>query len=1278
MRSYLFLILFALLSVNVAAQGFITLDWENPSPIYDGDILLETEYPGFAEAYHFPENHLPYYITQIEVGKEYADYEYEVKIEYPDFQDLDKPYVEALIKDKVLLASYPRVNVNLSVSAKKGILNINFIPLVYRQGKYQRINSFKLSIEKKTVRNKVASRAAEEIQYAASSVLSSGKWVKIRVSESGIHQITHSELRSMGFSEPSKVRLYGYGGYILPEDVTLPKIDDLQEVPLWRENSFVLFYANGTIRWEREKNKYVHIQNHYSSYGYYFLTESDQTPIAFPKESSLSENGATPVTTFLDYALYEVESYSWHEFGRKLYDSYDYRNGAERTYNFTLPGITDEPGTIDVAFSTDGSSSSSVSVSVNGESQGSFSIGTLGTYSIAAESSREFTWEGSKSRNTQVTLTHTRSSGVSGRLDYIRLNFTRELALYDSYTVFHARDSLKSRFVISGANSTTRVWNVADPANYRELEGSLSGSSYTVITDTSVDNKYVVLNTQGSSFNKVEVVGQVANQNLHALRSVDMVILTPSNTELITQAERLATYHRDVDGLRVEVVTAEQVYNEFSSGTPDATAYRWFMKMLYDCAGTSEEDTPKYLLLFGDASYDNRMLTTNWKSYNPSDFLLCYPSLNSFSEVNSYVLEDYFGFLDSKNVDLDHQRIPVDIGIGRCPVRTGTQAQQVVDKMIAYMENKEGGSWKNTVCFLGDDGTSGDSSSARPNGANIHMEQSDNLATYMENNHAEFLVKRIFWDAYKVEKTSVGNRYPDVSKQMMEYFNNGMLLMNYIGHGSASYLSHEACITMDHISQIHSSRPALWITAACDVTPFDHSKESFGEVAFLHPTGAAIALLTTTRTVYSSNNFTLNTNFIENLFTKENNTYLRLGDVMRKTKVHMTGSLPSINNLHFVLIGNPAMKLSYADYEVIVEEFNGQSVDVNELPTIKAGGVVEVKGKIVDSHGQLAENFKGVVYPTVLDTKEQITTFNNTGFSRDPFTFTDRNKVLFTGSNIIEDGKFSFTFPVPLDINYSNESGLLNLYAIAEDNKKQEANGYFADFLIGGTEDGANVTDSLGPKINLYLNHPDFVYGGKVNETPYLIAELEDEDGINTVGNGIGHDIIAIIDNSPNYTYILNNYYESDLGNYTRGTVTYSLPELPEGKHELLFRAWDIKNNSSTATLEFEVVKGLKPGLFDLYCTVSPAKTSTTFIFSHDRPESELDVRISVYDFSGRELWIHEEKGASADNYYRIEWDLATSSGQRLSPGVYLYRASISSGNSRESTKARKIVILAQ
>ena len=271
------------------------------------------------------------------------------------------------------------------------------------------------------------------------------------------------------------------------------------------------------------------------------------------------------------------------------------------------------------------------------------------------------------------------------------------------------------------------------------------------------------------------------------------------------------------------------------------------------------------------------------------------------------------------------------------------------------------------------------------------------------------------------------------------------------------------------------------------------------------------------------------------------------------------------------------------------------------------------------------------------------------------------------------NGEFSFTFPVPVDINYSDEGGRVVFYAISND-KKQEANGYSEQFLVGGSSNEL-AADKQGPAITGYLNNPDFMTGGTVNATPYFVASLEDESGINTTNNGIGHNLELSIDGNPNTTYNLNEYYTNDFGDFRRGSVAFSIPELSAGVHVLKFRAWDVLNNSSTMEMAFHVDKALKPRLGSISVSNNPAKEHTTFYFYYDRPGSTCTFTIEVFDFTGRLLWTHTENGVSNTGIYAVPWNLTTGGGMPLHTGVYLYRATISCEGSEEATKAQKLII---
>ena len=720
--------------------------------------------------------------------------------------------------------------------------------------------------------------------------------------------------------------------------------------------------------------------------------------------------------------------------------------------------------------------------------------------------------------------------------------------------------------------------------------------------------------------------------------------------------------------MRVKVVRADEVYNEFSSGTPDATAYRRYLKMLYDRATTPEE-APKYLLLFGDGAWDNRMLSPAWKGKSPDDYLLCYEAENSFSATSSYVMEDYFGLLD----DGEGKRLlydKVDVGVGRFTVTTAIQARDAVDKVIAYMDNAEAGAWKNTILMLGDDGDN-----------NQHMNDAERVAQMLQNSYPDFMVKRIYWDAYPMEVTSTGNSYPSVRKRLLELFNEGALMVNYSGHGSPDVLSHELVIGKADMEELRSPRLPLWVTVSCDITPFDNSTLSFGEYAFLNPEGGAIALMTSTRTTYSEQNRRINYLFSNYVFGRdEQNRRHRLGDAIRKTKcgliTNSSSSLQDVstNKLNYLLLGDPALIIGNADYSMTVDEINGISTAEDTEIILKAGAKVTVKGHIDGLNGARATDFTGVMHATVFDNKETITCRNNASDASTPMIYWERTKTLFVGGDSVRNGEYTFTFRVPMDINYSMKNGLINLYAVS-DTYDREAKGTYEEFLLGGTaEELAN--DSVGPQVKLYLNSPDFITGDCVNETPRLFVALEDPDGINTVGNGIGHDLVAIVDGKATMTYTLNDYYTSELGDYTRGTVQYLLPELEEGMHSLQFRAWDMMNNATTVTVDFEVVKGLRPRILDVTTTHSPAREHTTFVLTHDRPETEVTVKLEVYDFSGRILWNHSEQVATTDNSYSTGWNLCTASGQPLGTGVYLYRATVTSASGTSASRVRKLTIL--
>ena len=1242
-------IMLLLAAIAVQAQTFTDVDWE----LFARDSVM------------------PYCHSTVELGDDYQLYDYTATIEYPEFVPMSKEEIKRYRLDTLAdpLPSWPEMTTAIGISAKKGMLDVSFIPIVFADGRYQRISSYKLAVSRKVNGSSLtrsmhspATRSAEK--YAASSVLATGRWVKIRVPDNGVYKITHSELSKMGFKNPSKVRLFGYGGHMLPETGLASLSDDLQEVPTYRSGSTMLFYANGTVKWTYNSGAFVHERNIYSSYGYYFLNESENADPATIPVAETNGTARYTYTTYPDYALYEKEKISLCAFGRTLLDDSDFSSGRVKSYSFNLAGVTATKSTVDVSFGSNAPQASTLGVYVNDKNAGNINIGTAGSVDKGVIASASYSSSVIFEQETTVTLKHNVPSyTVNGYLDYIRLSFTRELALRGSSTSFRGTTvSGLGTFKIATSCPDIKVWRVTTPSEIEEYKGTYADGIYTVVAPASYREELVAVDVNGG-FPSVEVVGEIANQDLHSLGQTDMVIIVPSNGLFKAQAERIAALHRELDSLTVAVVTAEQVYNEFSSGTPDATAYRRLMKMLYDRAADAGE-APKYLLLMGDAFADNRLIT--YRNRRQEDYLLCYPSRNSVSTTKSYVLEDYFSYLDDSE-GYNFLTDKPDIAVGRIPAQNLPQLAAVVDKIIDYAHNKDAGAWQNNIVVLADDGDE--------KSPNSHMRDAENVASVVTQNYPSFMVRRIYWDDYPVVSLATGNSYPGVTAAIKEQLEEGALIMNYSGHGSANLFSPEMAWKASDMASSVTTRLPVWVTASCDISPFDIGDGSIGEEAILNPAGGAIALLTTTRTVYQSHNAMINQAFMRNVLARgKDGKASTLGDAVRKAKETLisVGSDHTENKLQYILLGDPALRLNVPTCNVVVDLFDGASASVHG--TASAGGKIKVEGHIEDAGGTLATWFNGIVSPTMFDHEQEVVTKDNTGLGA--FKYTATGNKLYSGSDSVRDGRFSITIPVPMDISYSEEEGLLSLYAVAHD-KRSSAQGRYGNFVVGGTSPEIS-DDKKGPEINVYLNTPGFMDGDKVNSTPCLFIELTDADGINTVGSGIGHDLVAIIDNNPAYTFNLNSAFAAKVGDYTSGRVTFPLPYLPEGEHTLLVRAWDMLNNSSSVTVRFNVVQALAPEFMELIATPNPVHRGeeVTFVLTHNRPQSEIDVRLDIFGFSGEHLWTHSEKAVCDGGVYTYTWNMQCAGGQPLPTGVYIYRAQISSDGGEGGTKTGKIIVL--
>jgi len=975
-------------------------------------------------------------------------------------------------------------------------------------------------------------------RYADHSVLATGQWVKIRIPETGIYMLTDELISSAGFSDPSKVKVYGYGGAMQPEKITgdyIASTDDLSEVPLCMTAGRRLFYGVGPVTWASDTET-VRTRNPYSNYGYYFLTDTAEDTeyldsTAFAKKYYPSAN---------DYhALHEKEEYSWYHGGRNLFEKQ--LLSKDRDLSYTLPAYS-TGGKLTVAMTYEGYCNADVLV--NGEVAG------------------------------HVLVNSTTASKTNKKLKSLPDDYSS--ATVDTW-VFNIKSGLKETNTIT----------------VRQTEGGLMRLDYILLT-SDAPKPLPIFSTD--KIPVPEVVETVANQDLHADPQADMVIIIPANKEFRQQAERLKLLHEQYDTMRVNIVAADQLFNEFSSGTPDANAYRRYMKMLYDRAGEDTSQRPRFLLLFGDGAWDNRMCSEKWVSTSPDDFLLCYESENSFSETKCYVSDDYFCLLDD-NEGTDLLTDKIDAAVGRFPARTLEEATILVDKAYSYILNEDAGPWQNTIVVMGDDGDK-----------NRHMNDAEMVAEMVKANYPKMNVKKIYWDAYNGVKNASGNRYPEVETLTKEQMQIGALVMNYSGHGSAKSMSHEMVFTINDFEKPTSLRLPLWVTASCDITPFDGQDMNIGDAAMFNPNGGAIAFLGTTRTVYAAWNRPLNLSFMKHVLGSTNGVRNTIGQaaMIAKNEFSVGSSRDMIiNKQQYTLLGDPAIRLATPKYDAVIDLIDGNQVSDSNPATLKVGQRVTVTG-----HIEGLEDFDGVVNFTVRDIETSITCRLNASANADTaMVYKDRPNTVIAGSNSVKDGQFRFSFTVPKDISYAEDCGQIQLFAYSSD-RSRLAHGECNGFMMAG--DAVIHTDGTGPRMYCYLENETFTSGSVVGATPYFYAMMADNEGINTSDVGIGHNIELCIDGKAALTYNLNPYFKYSFGDYTSGTVNFTLPQQSIGRHRLYLKAWDVMNNSSTVQCEFIVADKGIAAIDDIAADGSPDGTNGSCFDLQGRRTSSTDGHKSI------------------------------------------------------------------
>lgn len=1113
--------------------------------------------------------------------------------------------------------------------------------------------------------------------FAEKSVLISGRWFKIAVIEEGIYKITWSALKEAGLKFPGNPRLYGNNYGQLSFYNSDPSPDDLKEISImtvtgsdgiFNEGDYLLFYAQGTSGWRYDQSagKYIYKRHYYSDTAFYFITSAPS-----PGKQINS------VTTETDQPGYS--SYSYDALHRHEKDAENLIKSGREWFQpvSSLNGIAIKPGFSDIILSEGisfrfrvlgRSSVPSMFRLYEGETLHSgVLVPEVDMFSTTGTYAREETVSGtiipsSSSPSFEIRFYNNGQQGAKGWLDYAELQgrastvFTGKMLLFSDAK--SAAPGRITEFNVKSSSATMTVWEITDPFNPQIIPYIKSGDYCTFRLKTDSLRKFIAF-TSDQAKTPLTRMKPVANQNLHGSDPADMIIVT--HPLFYNYARKLADFHYNNSGLISLIVTPEEIYNEFSGGIPDVPAIRNFLRMKFKKgAGTSRP--LKYLLLFGDGSYDNRKMPP----INPN-FVPTYQSLNSNVVISSFVSDDFYGLLEDGEGEANGTE---DLGIGRMPASDTLQASIMVEKVIKYSGVSAGGDWRNLISIIADD-----------EDGNSHMNDAEGLASLISDEYPEFNVDKIYLDAFRQVTSINGQSYPDVEQAINSRINSGCLIFNYVGHGNEVGLAHERVVKTQSInSWRNGSKLPLFITATCEFARFDDAefnpftgeltgRNSAGEMVLFNRDGGGIALMSTTRVVYSAPNYTLNRNILSFVFQKDSaGEALRLGDIMRLAK-NNSGS--GMNKRNFTLLGDPALRLAYPSHgRVVTDSVNGISIS-SFTDTLKALSFVTVSGHIEDNKGNLMNGFEGLVYPVVYDKIRKIKTLANDGGQTMEFRL--QNSVIFSGKIRASKGMFSFSFIVSRDIDYSYGKGKISYYAIGSG---MDMNGYYNQFTTGGFSN-IIANDTTGPDIRLFLNDTLFRNGDISGTSPLLIALISDKSGINTSGAGIGHDLTAWLNGDINTPFVLNSYFETMTGNYGNGIVKYPLYDLPEGPLSITLRAWDNYNNSSTATLKF-IVKTDKGFLINnLINYPNPFAGQTYITGGHNRPGENLELRIEIFDMSGKKVRVIEEN-CTTEGYRLppVEWDGTLEGGKRAARGIYSYVVTVRTGSGEISKASGKMVIL--
>ena len=1099
--------------------------------------------------------------------------------------------------------------------------------------------------------------------YASSSALADGRWVRIGVGQSGVRFIPARELKALGFSDPMRVAIHGYGGRKLSDVLSADNyIDDLPQVPALRSAEGIWFYALGPDEWNEDASgRVTRTLNPYSNLGYYFITEVS-APMELRKEgeATLRPDALTAVTQAL---VHEVDAVSYGASGTLLLGE-DMRLTPSRSFQFALPGrLKGSEVWLRCGVGTRTTGPSRLTIMSGGET-----VSPDGGYLLPASGSAEYGVLTQVEtvfvpRNDAATLDLALKLAATGlvhsaNLDAVTVNYVRELSLSEGYIEFYSAQTAVR--IADAGSGEIHVWDITAPRNPLEMNLSHEADGSVAWVNPFTGTRRYAAWRAGCELPSFDAHENVGSQNLHGdlvSSSAEMIIIHAPGFR--AQAEKIASLHRQLDGMEVMVTDQRQVFNEFGSGCSDPGAVRRMLKMAYDCGN----GRLKYALLIGRGWFDNRALTAAppvADAYRSP----VWQSDESLHEYTTYTTDDFFAFLDD-NSGLRPASDRHCIAIGRIPARTVAEADSYVGKLEKYMTAPPEGEWRNRVLLMADDGDYG-----------IHMTQSENQAAGFASGvfGSEMLMEKVYLDTWPVK----GGVCEEGRERLNKLIDDGVLWWNYVGHANKYYLSSQGVMTLNDISNLSNRRLPVFFGATCYFMQWDGTEQSGAEKLFFNHGGGVIAAISATRPVFISENGLLGKALSEEAFRSDGSGRpISIGQALYNAKNSLAspGGSSNSNKLRFVLMGDPALRPAVGERRVRVTSVDGLSPDSDEDIVLAGRHTAVIEGMVTDLTGECVDGFNGYVSATLYDAEYSTLTLgrNIDGTEGRETVYEQHGERLSVARDTVAGGHWRMTLTVPEDIADNYRPATLSLYACSS--AGENASGATTRLYVSGI-DLTQPADTVGPAIeSLYIGTPDFTSGMRVGADPMVIARVSDNVGISLSAAGVGRMMSIRLDGKRTLTDVAS-YFTPLADGTPGGTIAYPLEGLADGTHTLTLTVFDTSGNMARETIEFVVDSELSPEIFDIYTDATPASAEVNFYISHNRPDARLTVCFTVYNLLGHMVWSSTVTDRS-DMFTSapVKWNLTDRAGNRVSRGIYIYRAEIISGKNRTLSKAKKIAV---